>query len=68
MNPKLSKYIIVFGKNHDTQYALLKMIEPWRSKLNCENKIGGLIMELSKPLVTMNHNRFSVEIRSLWFQ
>ena len=33
MNPKLSKYITGFWKNHNTQHALLKMIDTWRLKL-----------------------------------
>ena len=39
MNPKLSKYITGIRKNHKTQHALLKVIETWRSKLNCETKL-----------------------------
>ena len=38
--PKLSKYITAFRRNVNTQHALLKMIETWRSKLKCGNKIG----------------------------
>ena len=48
MNYKLTKYITGFRKNLNTQHALLKMIETWRSKLNCRNKIGALIIDLSK--------------------
>ena len=31
MYPKLSKYITGFRKNHNTDHALLKMFETWRS-------------------------------------
>ena len=48
MNYKLTKYITGFRKSLNTQHALLKMIETWRSKLNCRNKIGALIIDLSK--------------------
>ena len=56
MNHELSKYITGFGKNHNTRHALLKMIETWRSKLKCGNKIGALIMNLPKAFGTINHN------------
>ena len=42
----------VFGKNRNTQHTLLKMIETRRSKLTCGNKIGALIMDLSKAFDT----------------
>ena len=50
MNPKLSKYITGFQKNHNTQHALLKIIETWKSKLNYANKTDTLIMDLPKAL------------------
>ena len=34
------------------------MIEAWRTKLNCGNKIGALIMDLSKSFDTINHDYF----------
>ena len=39
MNPKWSKYITGFLKNQNNQYALLKMIETWKSKLIMEIKL-----------------------------
>ena len=67
MNPKLSKYITGFRKNHNTQHALLKMIETWRSKLNCGNKIGALIMDLSKAFDTINHDLFLSKLKAYGF-
>ena len=58
MNIKLSKYITGFRKNHNTQRALLKIIETWRSNLNCGNKIGTLKMDLSNAFDTTNHDLF----------
>ena len=52
INLKLSKYIAGFQKENNTQDALLKMIETWRSRLNRENKIGALI----KAFDTINHD------------
>ena len=67
MNPKLSKYIIGFRKHHNTQHALLKMIENWRSKLNCGNKIGALIMDLPKAFDTINHDLFVSKLKAYGF-
>ena len=52
INLKLSKYIAGFQKENNTQDALLKMIETWRSRLNRENKICALI----KAFDTINHD------------
>ena len=49
MEPKLSKYIAGFRARHNTQHALLKM-------LNKGNKVGAIIMDLSKEIDTLNHN------------
>ena len=67
MNHKLSKYVTGFRKNHNTQHALLKTIETCRSKLNCGNKIGALIMDLSKAFDTINHNLFLSKLKAFDF-
>ena len=56
MKPKSSKYITDFRKNRKTQHALLNMSETWRSKLNCGNKTGVLIMSFSKAFDTIYQN------------
>ena len=55
-NPKLSKYIAGFREDRKTQHALLKMTETWKWKLNCGNKMGELIMDLSKTFDAINHD------------
>lgn len=54
-NPKFSKYTTGFWKNHTIQHALQKMTKIWRSKSNCQHKIGTLIMDLPKNFDTINH-------------
>ena len=54
--PKLSKYLAGFRKNHKTQHTLLKMIETWRCLLSKGNKVGAMLMDLSKAFVTLKHN------------
>ena len=67
IKPKLSKYITAFRRNVNTQHALLKMIEIWRSKLNCGNKIGALIIDLSKAFDTINHDLFLTKLKAYVF-
>ena len=52
MEPKLSKYLPGFRAKHNIQHALLKMIETWRAMLNKGNKVGAIIMDLSKAFDT----------------
>ena len=52
MEPKLSKYLEGFLRNRNTQHALLRMIESWRDK---DQKLGAIIMDLSKQFDTLNH-------------
>ena len=46
MQNKFSIYLTGFRKNHNTQYALLKMIKTW--KKNLSHKVGVIYMDLSK--------------------
>ena len=56
MSGKFSKYLTEFRKNHNTQHALLIMIEHWKSNLNKENKIGAIFIDLSKAFKTLDHS------------
>ena len=56
MEPKLSKYLTGFHKNHYTQHTFLKMIKAWRSMLNKGIKVGAIIMDLSQAFDTLNHS------------
>ena len=55
MEPKLSIYFAGFRRNHKTQHALLRMIESWRALQNKGQKVGAIIMDLSKAFDTLNH-------------
>ena len=55
MEPKLSKYLVGFRRNHNTQHALLQMIESRWKLLNKDQKVGPIIMDLSKVFETLNH-------------
>ena len=43
METKFSKLLTGFWKNRDTQSALLRMIENWKTQLNKRNKVGVII-------------------------
>ena len=52
MESKLFKYLSGFPAKHNSQHALLKMIETWRAMLNKGNKFGAIVMDLSKAFRT----------------
>ena len=56
MTTKFSIYLCGFRKNHNTQYALLKMIEAWKKHLVKGEKIRLILMNLSKAFNTINHS------------
>ena len=60
MQPKLSKHLAGFRKNHNTQHVLLKMNKTWRSTLNKSNKVGAIVMDLLNAFDMLNHNSFFV--------
>ena len=45
-----------FRAKHKTQHPLLKVPETWRAMLNKGNKVGAIIMYLSKAFDTLNHS------------
>ena len=55
MQNKFSKYLTGLRKNHSTQNSLLRMIEPWKVKLNNRSKVGVIIMDLSKAFDSLNY-------------
>ena len=67
MEPKLSKYSARFRRNHNTQYALLKMIDSWRTLLNRSQKVGAIIMDLSEAFDTLNHKLLLKKLQAYGF-
>ena len=55
METKFSEFLTGFWKNHNTQYALLRTTENWKTQLNKRKKIGVIIMDLSNAFGTLNH-------------
>ena len=55
MRSKFSPFLCGFGKNHNSQYSFLKMIEVWKKNLDKGNEIAVIFMDLSKAFHTINH-------------
>ena len=58
---------ILLWINKNTQYALLKMIETWRSMLNKGIKVRPILMDFSKPFDMPNHNFFLCKLKACGF-
>ena len=56
MENKFSKYIKGFLMNHNILNFRLRMIKPWKAKLNNGSKVGVIIMDLSKAFDSLNHD------------
>ena len=68
MEPKLSKYLAGFRRNHNTQHALLRMIESWRALLNKGQKVSKTIINLPKASNSLNNKLLLKKTTSLWFR
>ena len=64
MEIKFSKFLTSFRKIHNTQYALLRMIENWKTQLNKRQKTGVIIIDLSKAFDTLNHNLLVAKLKA----
>ena len=64
METKFSKFLTGFLKNHNIQYAVLRMIENWKTQLNKRNKIGVIIMNLPKAFDILNHNLLVAKLKA----
>ena len=64
MNGKFSKCRPRFRKNHNTQHALLNMIENWKNNLYKGNKIGVIFIGLSNAFDTLDHSLLINELEA----
>ena len=69
MENKFRKYLTGVRENHNTQNSLLRMIKSWKTKLNNGSKVGLIIMDLLKALVSLNHDLFVIgKTGGIWFR
>ena len=62
MQSKFSKHLTGFRKNHNTQNALLVMIENWKTAFNKKLKVGALFTDFSKVFDTLDHSLLLVKL------
>ena len=67
MESKFSKYLAEFRQSHNTQHALLRMIKSWRALQNKVQKVGAIIMDLSKAFDTLNHKLLFKKLQAYGF-
>ena len=67
MTTKFSPYLCGFRKNHNAHYSLLKMIETWKKHLDKGQKIGVILMGLSKAFDTINHSLLLAKLDAYGF-
>ena len=60
---KFSKFFTGFRKYHNTQYALLRMIENWKTQLNKRKEISVIIMDVSNAFDTLNYNLLIAKLK-----
>ena len=56
ISDKFAKYLTGFCKSHNTQHALLSIIEKWKSNLNKGSKIRTIFMNLSNAFDTLHYS------------
>lgn len=67
MHDKLSPHLSGFRKGYNTQYALIRMIEQWKSTLDNKGVVGAVLMDLSKAFDTINHDLLIAKLHAYGF-
>ena len=53
---KFSPLLCGFRKGHNTQHALIRLLEDWRTQLDNKKVIGTILCDLSKAFDTLSHD------------
>ena len=56
LNSFLSKYLCGFCRGYSCQYALLNMLLQWQKSLSNSDKVGAILMDLSKAFDCLPHD------------
>jgi len=63
----LSPYLCGYRKGFSTQYALLSLLEKWKSCLDNKGFCGAILMDLSKAFDTINHELLIAKLHAYGF-
>ena len=67
MTSEFSPFLCGFGKNHNSRYSLLKMIEAWKRNLDKGNEIAVILMDLLKAFDIINHSLLLAKLEACDF-
>ena len=63
----LSKYLCGYQKNFNCEVAMVPMIESWKKARDNGEHAGGILMDLSKALDTINHGLLMAKLDAYGF-
>ena len=67
MSIHLSKYLCGFRKGYSTQYALISLLEKWKSTLDKKGYAGAILMDLSKAFDCIDHELLLAKLYAYGF-
>ena len=56
MKNHFSPFISAYRKNYSSQHVLIRLIKEWRSRLDNDYTVGGVLMDLSKAFDCIPHD------------
>ena len=68
LNTFLSKFLCGFRKGHSTQHALLNLLRRWQNHLSTGDKVGALLIDLSKAFDVLPHNLMLAKLQAYGFE
>ena len=63
----LSKYLCGYRKGYSAQYALISLLEKWKSTLDKKGYTGAILMDLSKAFDCMDHELLLAKLYAYGF-
>ena len=67
MNEYASNYISAYRANYSTQHVLIRLLEEWREHLDNDEKVGAVLMDLSKAFNCIPHNLLIAKLDAYGF-